>query len=180
MSAPAFAFVEKSPEAFRSISEAATDLDLPQHVLRFWESRFTQIRPLKRGGGRRYYRPEDVGLLKRIRDLLYQEGYTIKGVQKVLRDHAGRPPRDPAMLDAHIAAALAAEEALAEAMRLDGEDPCEANELVVDGVVVDGVVVDGVVAAAAPRAAVAVARGELADLLAELEDLRDILQRALR
>ena len=75
----------KSPDAFRTISEVATELDVPQHVLRFWESKFSQVRPLKRGGGRRYYRPEDVELLRRIRALLYAEGYTIKGVQKVLR-----------------------------------------------------------------------------------------------
>jgi len=75
----------KSNEAFRTISEVAEDLDLPQHVLRFWETKFTQVRPLKRGGGRRYYRPEDVALLRHIRSLLYDEGYTIKGVQKLLR-----------------------------------------------------------------------------------------------
>jgi DNA-binding transcriptional MerR regulator len=78
--------VEKSPEAFRTISEVAEDLDLPQHVLRFWETRFTQIKPLKRGGGRRYYRPDDVDLLKGIRYYLYGEGYTIKGVQRILKD----------------------------------------------------------------------------------------------
>ena len=77
--------LEKSEAAFRTISEVATELDVPQHVLRFWETRFTQVRPLKRGGGRRYYRPEDVNLLKRIRTLLYSDGLTIKGVQKLLR-----------------------------------------------------------------------------------------------
>lgn len=80
----------KSPEAFRTISEVACDLDVPQHVLRFWESRFAQVRPIKRAGGRRYYRPEDVDLLRGIRTLLYSEGYTIKGVQKVLRDRGLR------------------------------------------------------------------------------------------
>lgn len=79
--------MEKSPEAFRTISEVADDLDLPQHVLRFWETRFTQIKPMKRGGGRRYYRPADIDLLKGIRHLLYDQGYTIKGVQKILRDN---------------------------------------------------------------------------------------------
>jgi len=74
---------EKSPDAFRTISEVAGELDLPQHVLRFWESKFPQIRPMKRSGGRRYYRPEDLTLLKRIRALLYDDGYTIKGVQKL-------------------------------------------------------------------------------------------------
>ena len=77
----------KSAEAFRTISEVASDLDLPQHVLRFWESKFPQVKPLKRGGGRRYYRPEDMVLLRRIRDLLYTEGYTIRGVQKLLREN---------------------------------------------------------------------------------------------
>ena len=76
----------KSAAAFRTISEVARNLDVPQHVLRFWETKFAQIRPLKRGGGRRYYRPEDVDLLRRIRELLYTEGYTIKGVQKLLRE----------------------------------------------------------------------------------------------
>jgi DNA-binding transcriptional MerR regulator len=78
--------LEKSPDAFRTISEVAEDLDLPQHVLRFWETRFAQIKPLKRGGGRRYYRPDDIDLLKGIRHLLYGEGYTIKGVQRILKE----------------------------------------------------------------------------------------------
>jgi DNA-binding transcriptional MerR regulator len=77
--------MDKSPDAFRTISEVAEDLDLPQHVLRFWETRFAQIKPLKRGGGRRYYRPDDIDLLKGIRQLLYGEGYTIKGVQRILK-----------------------------------------------------------------------------------------------
>ncbi len=80
----------KSPEAFRTISEVSAELDVPQHVLRFWESRFSQIKPVKRGGGRRYYRPEDVDLLRGIRTLLYSEGFTIKGVQKMLREHGAR------------------------------------------------------------------------------------------
>ena len=78
--------MEKSPEAFRTISEVAQSMDLPQHVLRFWETRFPQIRPLKRAGGRRYYRPNDVERLRLIRSLLYEEGYTIKGVQKLFRE----------------------------------------------------------------------------------------------
>jgi len=76
----------KSAAAFRTISEVSDELDVPQHVLRFWESKFSQIRPLKRGGGRRYYRPEDIDLLRNIRDLLYTEGYTIRGVQKLLKE----------------------------------------------------------------------------------------------
>src|SRR3954463_2068046 len=84
--APEIRAMDKSPDAFRTISEVAEDLDLPQHVLRFWETRFPQIKPLKRGGGRRYYRPDDVDLLKGIRHLLYGEGYTIKGVQRILKE----------------------------------------------------------------------------------------------
>ena len=79
--------MDKAPDAFRTISEVAEELDLPQHVLRFWETRFSQIRPMKRGGGRRYYRPDDVDLLRGIRHLLYGEGYTIRGVQRILKDH---------------------------------------------------------------------------------------------
>ena len=77
----------KSPEAFRTISEVSKDLSLPQHVLRFWETKFAQIKPIKRGGGRRYYRPEDVRLLKGIKSLLYNDGYTIRGVQKVIKEN---------------------------------------------------------------------------------------------
>lgn len=76
----------KAPTAYRTISEVATSLDVPQHVLRFWESKFQQIRPLKRGGGRRYYRPEDVTLISNIKELLYNQGFTIKGVQKLLKE----------------------------------------------------------------------------------------------
>ncbi|MDD3288275.1 MAG: MerR family transcriptional regulator [Alphaproteobacteria bacterium] len=80
----------KAPTAFRTISEVASNLEVPQHVLRFWESKFQQIRPLKRGGGRRYYRPEDIALLGNIKELLYTQGMTIRGVQKLLRE-GGRP-----------------------------------------------------------------------------------------
>jgi len=82
--------VSKGPDAFRTISEVAEALDLPQHVLRFWETRFTQIKPLKRGGGRRYYRPDDIELLRGIRQLLYGEGFTIKGVQRILKEQGPR------------------------------------------------------------------------------------------
>jgi|TARA_B110000003_G_scaffold269163_1_gene299762 DNA-binding transcriptional MerR regulator len=80
----------KAPEAFRTISEVSKDLSLPQHVLRFWETKFAQIKPIKRGGGRRYYRPEDVDLLKGIKNLLYNDGYTIRGVQKVIRENGSK------------------------------------------------------------------------------------------
>jgi DNA-binding transcriptional MerR regulator len=82
--------LEKSPDAFRTISEVAEDLDVPQHVLRFWESRFRDIKPMKRGGGRRYYRPEDINLLRGIRHLLYGEGYTIRGVQRILKEQGAK------------------------------------------------------------------------------------------
>jgi DNA-binding transcriptional MerR regulator len=101
--APAEERPAKASSAFRTISEVAEELDVAQHVLRFWESKFPAVRPLKRGGGRRYYRPEDVELLRLIRKLLYEEGYTIKGAQKVLRaqragSRAARTaePADPA------------------------------------------------------------------------------------
>ena len=92
---------KKAPTAFRTISEVADELHIPQHVLRFWETKFPQIKPLKRGGGRRYYRPDDIQLLRRISDLLYIQGYTIKGVQRLLRDGGGQladdiPPAPPA------------------------------------------------------------------------------------
>jgi len=82
--------IEKAPDAFRTISEVSDGLDVPQHVLRFWEAKFAQVKPLKRAGGRRYYRPDDIDLLKGIRALLYGEGFTIKGVQKVLREQGAR------------------------------------------------------------------------------------------
>ena len=82
--------IEKAPDAFRTISEVSESLDVPQHVLRFWEAKFSQVKPLKRAGGRRYYRPDDIDLLKGIRALLYGEGFTIKGVQKVLREQSAK------------------------------------------------------------------------------------------
>jgi len=121
----------KAPTAFRTISEVADDLHIPQHVLRFWESKFPQLKPLKRGGGRRYYRPEDIALLRRISDLLYTQGYTIKGVQRLLRDGTdegpqggelplGDPPPPPAAEEqetAALRAALADLEAIAGELR---------------------------------------------------------------
>jgi DNA-binding transcriptional MerR regulator len=100
VSAGAKSRAHKAPSAFRTISEVAEDLHIPQHVLRFWEGKFTQVRPLKRGGGRRYYRPEDIALLRRISALLYVQGYTIKGVQRLLREGGGQlsddiPPPAP-------------------------------------------------------------------------------------
>ena len=104
--AGARAKVKKAPNAFRTISEVADDLHIPQHVLRFWETKFPQVKPLKRGGGRRYYRPDDIILLRQIADLLYNQGYTIKGVQRLLREGGGKlaenipPPRPEDKIEA--------------------------------------------------------------------------------
>ncbi|AHJ69196.1 MerR family transcriptional regulator [Granulibacter bethesdensis] len=103
--------LRKAPTAFRTISEVADELHIPQHVLRFWETKFPQVKPLKRGGGRRYYRPDDIALLRRISDLLYIQGYTIKGVQRLLREGGGRlsdnipPPRADERADVDAAGA---------------------------------------------------------------------------
>jgi DNA-binding transcriptional MerR regulator len=116
---------KKAPNAFRTISEVADELHIPQHVLRFWETKFQQIKPLKRGGGRRYYRPDDIQLLRRISDLLYIQGYTIKGVQRLLREGGGQLADD-------IPPATPAERAAAEAERrepppsLPGFEPAHA------------------------------------------------------
>ena len=98
----------KSPSAFRTISEVATDLSVPQHVLRFWESKFNQIRPLKRGGGRRYYRPEDIQLIGNIKDLLYNQGFTIRGVQKLLKENSRVPSARSMVPDPQLPASMAA------------------------------------------------------------------------
>ncbi len=108
--------LRKAAGAFRTISEVADELHIPQHVLRFWETRFPQVKPLKRGGGRRYYRPDDISLLRRISDLLYTQGYTIKGVQRLLREGGGRLADD-------IPPAPEAERAAAEAERTLPEPP---------------------------------------------------------
>lgn len=113
---PARPRAKKAPNAFRTISEVADELHIPQHVLRFWETKFPQIKPLKRGGGRRYYRPDDIGLLRRISDLLYIQGYTIKGVQRLLRDGGGQLSED-------IPPATAAERAAAAEEQADVPDP---------------------------------------------------------
>ncbi|MBV8061497.1 MAG: MerR family transcriptional regulator [Alphaproteobacteria bacterium] len=99
----------KSPTAFRTISEVANDLSVPQHVLRFWESKFQQIRPLKRGGGRRYYRPEDVQLISSIKDLLYNQGFTIRGVQKLLKENGRFPSARSMVPEPQIPASLSAQ-----------------------------------------------------------------------
>jgi DNA-binding transcriptional MerR regulator len=120
--------LDKSPDAFRTISEVAADLDIPQHVLRFWETRFTQIKPMKRSGGRRYYRPDDVDLLKGIRRLLYGEGYTIRGVQRILKEHGiGSVQR---LADATAVASFGAiEEAVGQSLLEDDDDAASGIDL---------------------------------------------------
>jgi DNA-binding transcriptional MerR regulator len=130
--------LDKAPDAFRTISEVADDLDIPQHVLRFWETRFSQIKPMKRSGGRRYYRPDDVDLLKGIRRLLYGEGYTIRGVQRILKEHGiGSVQR---LADANAIASFGAieevvgqsilenDDGLAPSMDLDDDDYDSSEE----------------------------------------------------
>ncbi len=114
--------MDKAPDAFRTISEVADDLDIPQHVLRFWETRFAQIKPMKRSGGRRYYRPDDVDLLKGIRRLLYGEGYTIRGVQRILKEHGIKSVQG--LADGSAAVSFGAiEEAVGQSLAEgDGED----------------------------------------------------------
>ena len=116
---------KKAPNAFRTISEVADELHIPQHVLRFWETKFPQIKPLKRGGGRRYYRPDDILLLRRISDLLYIQGYTIKGVQRLLREGGGQLADD-------IPPAPAAERAAAEAELPEPAEPLLADSAVAE------------------------------------------------
>lgn len=158
----------KSATAFRTISEVSTELDVPQHVLRFWESRFPQLRPLKRGGGRRYYRPEDVELLRRIQSLLYHEGYTIKGVQRLLKD--GIPdfaePRDAAESED-------VDEAEDSAAEPDA-DPSDTVAPVETATEPMGIVPGAGVPEALPEAA----RREIEDVLEELRNLRTLLAKA--
>jgi DNA-binding transcriptional MerR regulator len=119
--------LDKAPDAFRTISEVAEELDIPQHVLRFWETRFAQIKPMKRSGGRRYYRPDDVDLLKGIRRLLYGEGYTIRGVQRILKEHGIKSVQG--LADSSAAVAFGAiEEALGQSM-METEKEDSAVEL---------------------------------------------------
>jgi DNA-binding transcriptional MerR regulator len=116
--------LDKAPDAFRTISEVAQDLDIPQHVLRFWETRFSQIKPMKRSGGRRYYRPDDVDLLKGIRRLLYGEGYTIRGVQRILKEHGIKSVQS--LADGSAAVSFGAiEEAIGQSLMEDGLEPKE-------------------------------------------------------
>ena len=144
----------KSSAAFRTISEVAQRLDVPQHVLRFWETKFGQVRPLKRGGGRRYYRPEDIALLERIRILLYDEGYTIKGVQRLLREGGAKAVVANVVANGEVREGIATAEAAA---------PVEAQTPPTEPV-------------AAPSLAPA-KRTTLEDLAKELRDLKGLLAR---
>jgi DNA-binding transcriptional MerR regulator len=118
--------VDKAPDAFRTISEVADELDIPQHVLRFWESRFPQIKPMKRAGGRRYYRPDDVDLLRGIKHLLYGEGYTIRGVQRILREQGPKFVQAVWQPGAAQPAALPNEEPAETAEQLPPDDAARA------------------------------------------------------
>lgn len=155
----------KSPEAFRTISEAASELELPQHVLRFWETRFSHIKPLKRGGGRRYYRPDDVALLRGIRHLLYDKGFTIKGVQRILKEQGVR----------HVIDFVEQSES-----RLDVESPKPATLVLASDEMGDA---DFQVSALAEHPAgksanTAQLQSELAKIMAELLDCKRLLDAA--
>jgi DNA-binding transcriptional MerR regulator len=168
----------KSEAAFRTISEVADELDVPQHVLRFWESKFPQVKPLKRGGGRRYYRPEDVALLRRIRDLLYSEGYTIKGVQKLLRE--GGHKEAPAGVKPETAEVDQVDDAELPRAADDEEDTDPGFPAINDGEEDDDTggldaLVEDIVPSEETRFS-AETRRELKALLAELEQLRSLLQ----
>ena len=134
--------MDKAPDAFRTISEVAEELDIPQHVLRFWETRFAQIKPMKRSGGRRYYRPDDVDLLKGIRRLLYGEGYTIRGVQRILKEHGIKSVQS--LADGSAAVAFGAiEEALGQSMmetdKADGSADVDEDDDEFEGASEEGI-----------------------------------------
>ncbi|MBR0752588.1 MerR family transcriptional regulator [Bradyrhizobium jicamae] len=118
--------MDKAPDAFRTISEVAEELDIPQHVLRFWETRFAQIKPMKRSGGRRYYRPDDVDLLKGIRRLLYGEGYTIRGVQRILKEHGIKSVQNIAEENSAVSFG-AVEEAIGASLNEPDDDAAELH-----------------------------------------------------
>ncbi|MEN3162125.1 MerR family transcriptional regulator [Tistrella mobilis] len=125
----------KAPGAYRTISEVAEEIDVPAHVLRFWEGKFPQVKPLKRAGGRRYYRPDDVVLLRRIRDLLYAEGYTIKGVQKLLREGGAKAVAE--RVEAGAAGAAAQDPDLLDALARQSEDEVFDEDQDADDIVVE-------------------------------------------
>ncbi len=165
----------KAPGAFRTISEVAAVLEVPQHVLRFWESKFTQVKPLKRGGGRRYYRPEDVDLLRGIRHLLYSDGYTIKGVQKLLREIGSKTIMESGRSLSSTGAAGVAAARTRRQTGVEGVQAQQALELPVSAPTSSPPTTmpgnDGDTALSSER------RDKLIGLAAELGELRDILRR---
>jgi DNA-binding transcriptional MerR regulator len=177
--------MEKSPDAYRTISAVAEELDLPQHVLRFWETKFIQIRPLKRSGGRRFYRPEDVNLLRTIRQLLYGEGYTIKGVQRILKEQGARAVVAAMQGGGGLGALLSADAAqrIAEADSEEGSilgiEDTAAEEAVDSAFSVAEPEVVAIAAQPAPSGRVGKdIHDELTRLLAEVEECRTILEAA--
>ena len=189
--------MDKAPDAFRTISEVAADLEIPQHVLRFWETRFAQIKPMKRSGGRRYYRPDDVDLLKGIRRLLYSEGYTIRGVQRILKEHGIKSVQS--LADGSAAVSFGAiEEALGQSLMEDDDKEVLGADLDTDDDEYDGVKGEGIdfrfveteddmlatfrgspLADRAPDHN-SLDRERLASALRELIDCRQLLDRALK
>jgi DNA-binding transcriptional MerR regulator len=172
----------KSPDAFRTISEVAAELGVPQHVLRFWESRFAQIKPVKRAGSRRYYRPEDIDLLKGIRALLYVEGLTIRGVQKILKE---RGLRHVMQIGQGKAPAPHAEPALEK--KLAAKKPDEKKRSHLRAVpspmslpFFDSLDSEPAVAHPRPKGLAAEERVRLTTLLAELMSLKQQLRKARR
>jgi DNA-binding transcriptional MerR regulator len=166
--------MDKSSDAFRTISEAAEELNVPQHVLRFWETRFSQIKPLKRGGGRRYYRRDDVNLLRGIRYLLYAQGYTIKGVQRILKEgglafvqNVWRNPEEP------IPANMAMQHGDQSGGEPDGEGTAPSTPMILPGANAQGTVIvrrtDAVVLSAQDRKALQLAVHELTEARRLLE-----------
>jgi DNA-binding transcriptional MerR regulator len=172
----------KAPSAFRTISEVADELHIPQHVLRFWETKFPQLAPLKRGGGRRYYRPEDIELLRRISDLLYIQGYTIKGVQRLLRDG----PADDEAATAEAERATEASEPGRPQLPLPGLPAAPEAGRAAGTKPVVRVRAEGAPATAAPaidpRMAerVGALKAALAEALEELRSIRDLIARHVR
>lgn len=157
----------KAPTAYRTISEVATSLDVPQHVLRFWESKFQQIRPLKRGGGRRYYRPEDVTLISNIKELLYNQGFTIKGVQKLLKETGRVGIVRPSQMQAQASATSAGAQ---------GSAPTAAANAALHTPTTIAPAIAAATLARPSTGMSAAARREIEVVLGELKAMRDLLR----
>lgn len=178
--------IDKSPDAFRTISEAADELDVPQHVLRFWETRFAQVKPMKRAGGRRYYRPADVELLKGIRSLLYKDGYTIRGVQKILKEDGaayvagvGRGDIEPRKREDEMAGAPPPGTAKAAPRLTRGTGPSGAEDGLVEAQALLPLEEPGAADDAGPSALPAAEAEALRTALRELAEARRILDPTL-